>query len=64
MPVYSRADLSRTATYVVAPVLTAISANAVARAFRAADAQGLSPESRKIFRDAAIRSGRFARMVE
>jgi TRAP-type C4-dicarboxylate transport system substrate-binding protein len=36
--VYSRVDLSRTATGVVALFLTAISANAVAREFRTADA--------------------------
>ena len=35
MPVYSRADLPRTATLVVVLFLTAISANAFAREFRA-----------------------------
>jgi hypothetical protein len=60
--VYSRADLSRTAILVVAPFLTATPANAVARGFRAA--QSLSTEDREIFRDAAIRSGRFMRKVE
>ena len=39
MPVYSRADLSRTATLVVTLFLTAISTNGVAREFRAADTQ-------------------------
>jgi hypothetical protein len=64
VPVYSRADLSRTATLVVAPFLTATSANAVAREFRGAYTGSLSTEDRRIFRDAAIRSGRFIRKVE
>lgn len=37
LPVYSRADLSRTATLVVALFLTAATASAVARESRAAD---------------------------
>jgi tripartite ATP-independent transporter DctP family solute receptor len=39
LPVYSRADLSRTAALVVALFLTAVSTSAVAREFRAADTQ-------------------------
>jgi TRAP-type C4-dicarboxylate transport system substrate-binding protein len=39
LPVYSRADLSRTAALVVALSLTAVSTSAVAREFRAADTQ-------------------------
>jgi tripartite ATP-independent transporter DctP family solute receptor len=39
LPVYSRADLSRTVTLVVALFLTAVSTSAVAREFRAADTQ-------------------------
>ena len=39
LPVYSRADLSRTVALVVAPSLTAVSTGAVARE-RAADTQG------------------------
>ena len=39
LPVYSRADLSRTVTIVVALFLTAVSTSAVAREFRAADTQ-------------------------
>jgi tripartite ATP-independent transporter DctP family solute receptor len=39
LPVYSRADLSRTAALVVALALTAFSTSAVAREFRAADTQ-------------------------
>ncbi|QWG20716.1 TRAP transporter substrate-binding protein [Bradyrhizobium sediminis] len=39
MPVYSRADLSRTVAFVVALSLTAVSTSAVAREFRAADTQ-------------------------
>jgi tripartite ATP-independent transporter DctP family solute receptor len=39
LPVYSRADLSRTVALVVALSLTAISTSAVAREFRAADTQ-------------------------
>ena len=35
MPVYSRADLPRTATLVVVPFLTAISASAFPQGFRA-----------------------------
>jgi hypothetical protein len=62
--VYSRADLSRIATIVVALFLTATSANVVACEFRAADTQSLSTEDRVIFRDAAIRCGRFMRKVE
>jgi hypothetical protein len=37
LPVYSRADLSRTGAIVVAPFLTANSTSAAAREFRAAD---------------------------
>lgn len=37
MPVYSRADLSRTVALVVALSLTAVSTSAVAREFRVAD---------------------------
>ena len=40
LPVYSRADLSRTVALVVALSLTAVSTSAVAREFRAADTQG------------------------
>ena len=58
---YRRADLSRTAILIVAPFLTA---NAVAREWRAADVQSLSTEDRGIFGDAAIQSGRFIRKVE
>ncbi len=39
LPVYSRADISRTVTLVVALFLTAVSTSAVAREFRAADTQ-------------------------
>src|SRR5258708_39142690 len=39
LPVYSRADLSRTVALVVALFLTAVSTGAVAREFRAADTQ-------------------------
>jgi tripartite ATP-independent transporter DctP family solute receptor len=39
LPVYSRADLSRTVTLVVALFLTAVSTSAAAREFRAADTQ-------------------------
>ena len=39
LPVYSRADLSRTVTLVVALALSAVSTGVVAREFRAADAQ-------------------------
>jgi len=39
LPVYSRADLSRTAALVVALALTAFSTSAAAREFRAADTQ-------------------------
>ncbi len=39
LPVYSRADLSRTGALVVALLLTAVSTSAVAREFRAADTQ-------------------------
>src|SRR5258708_39565678 len=39
LPVYSRADLSRTVALVVALFLMAVSTSAVAREFRAADAQ-------------------------
>jgi tripartite ATP-independent transporter DctP family solute receptor len=39
LPVYSRADLSRTEALVVALFLTAVSTSAVAREFRAADTQ-------------------------
>jgi tripartite ATP-independent transporter DctP family solute receptor len=39
LPVYSRADLSRTVAVVVALFLTAVSTSAVAREFRAADTQ-------------------------
>jgi tripartite ATP-independent transporter DctP family solute receptor len=39
LPVYSRADLSRTVALVVALFLTAVSTSAVAREFRAADTQ-------------------------
>jgi tripartite ATP-independent transporter DctP family solute receptor len=39
LPVYSRADLSRTVTLVVALFLTAVSTSALAREFRAADTQ-------------------------
>nr|WP_249779509.1 TRAP transporter substrate-binding protein [Bradyrhizobium sediminis] len=39
LPVYSRADLSRTVAFVVALSLTAVSTSAVAREFRAADTQ-------------------------
>ena len=39
LPVYSRADLSRTAALVVALSLAAVSTSAVARVFRAADTQ-------------------------
>src|SRR5665811_214898 len=39
LPVYSRADLSRTGAIVVALFLTALSTSAVAREFRAADTQ-------------------------
>jgi TRAP-type C4-dicarboxylate transport system substrate-binding protein len=39
LPVYSRADLSRTVELVVALFLTAVSTSAVAREFRAADTQ-------------------------
>src|SRR6266404_4784744 len=39
LPVYSRADLSRTVALVVALSLTAVSTSAVAREFRAADTQ-------------------------
>jgi tripartite ATP-independent transporter DctP family solute receptor len=39
LPVYSRADLSRTVSLVVALSLTAVSTSAVAREFRAADTQ-------------------------
>jgi hypothetical protein len=39
LPVYSRAHLSRTVAIVVALFLTAVSTSAVAREFRAADAQ-------------------------
>jgi hypothetical protein len=46
--VYSRADLSRTATSVVVPFLTVTAASVVGYEFR----------------DAAIRSGRFTRKVE
>ena len=42
VPVYSRANLSRTAATVVALLLTAISASAVAREFRAADTRSES----------------------
>jgi hypothetical protein len=41
LPVYSRADLSRTVALVVAPFLTAVSTSAVAREFRAADTQNM-----------------------
>jgi hypothetical protein len=37
LPVYSRADLSRTVALVVALFLTAVPTSAVAREFRAAD---------------------------
>jgi TRAP-type C4-dicarboxylate transport system substrate-binding protein len=39
LPVYSRADLSRTGAVVVALFLTAVSTSAVSREFRAADTQ-------------------------
>jgi len=39
LPVYSRADLSRTGALVVALLLTAVSTSAVAREFRAADTE-------------------------
>lgn len=39
MPVYSRAEISRTVAIVVALFLTAVTTNAVAREFRAADTQ-------------------------
>jgi len=39
LPVYSRADLSRTGALLVALLLTAVSTSAVARQFRAADTQ-------------------------
>ena len=39
LPVYSRADLSRTGALVVALLLTAVSTRAVAREFRVADTQ-------------------------
>jgi hypothetical protein len=41
LPVYSRADLSRTVALVVAPFLTAVPTSAVAREFRAADTQNM-----------------------
>jgi hypothetical protein len=53
LPVYSRADLSRTVALVVAPCLTAVSTGAVAREFRAATVQALHDMSRTI----AERSG-------
>jgi hypothetical protein len=43
LPVYSRADLSRTVALVVALFLTAVSTSAVAREFRAADTQNAEP---------------------
>jgi hypothetical protein len=53
LPVYSRADLSRTVALVVASCLTAISTGAVAREFHAATVQALHDMSRTI----AERSG-------
>jgi TRAP-type C4-dicarboxylate transport system substrate-binding protein len=41
LPVYSRADLSRTVALVVALFLTAVPTSAVAREFRAADTQDM-----------------------
>src|SRR5258708_18682051 len=41
LPVYSRADLSRTVALVVALSLTAVSTSAAAREFRAADTQNV-----------------------
>jgi hypothetical protein len=77
LPVYSRADLSRTVALVVALSLTAVSTSASAREFRAADTEHtMSPEvlvrsqkacdsrlaqDRTIFREAAIRSSQFTR---
>jgi hypothetical protein len=48
LPVYSRADLSRTVALVVASCLTAISTGAVAREFHAATVQALHDMSRRI----------------
>jgi TRAP-type C4-dicarboxylate transport system substrate-binding protein len=53
LPVYSRADLSRTVALVGAPCLTAVSTGAVTREFRAATLQALHDMSRTI----AERSG-------
>ena len=53
LPVYSRADLSRTVALVVTPCLAAVSTSAVAREFRAATVQALHDMSRAI----AERSG-------
>ena len=39
LPVYTRAGLSRTVTIVAALLLTAVTTNAMAREFRAADTQ-------------------------
>ena len=61
---YSRANLSRSATSVDAPVLTATSTTVAARGFRAATTRGPSADDRAIFRDAAVRSGRVVLKVE
>jgi hypothetical protein len=53
LPVYSRADLSRTVALVGAPCLTAVSTGAVTREFCAATLQALHDMSRTI----AERSG-------
>ena len=53
LPVYSRADLSRTVALVVALFLTAVPTSAVAREFRAADTQSMIK--------AAVRSSQFMR---
>jgi len=46
LPVYSRADLSRTVALVVALFLTAVSTSAAARQFHAADTQSENDPNR------------------